>query len=225
MKRLSSEFWYNLIKDQFVDNVYNLSDLNWEDSTLDTGIGDVDGSDPSMKGYNKGWQMEPYKQRYYANKKYLNRRETMNIKKLSAKEVMDISCSPENYANEILTLWAETDGPLQNFFEAFTMNKIDNKTKKEIANILNSKGYKVYPVLTDERHIHANHFVDLQYSDETLTALEDRLNGQADPINTPYMTSGPNMDFGFDSMTQMNSDIGVMPSSYEVRVSRLKKNL
>lgn len=203
-------------------DVYNLSDLNWKDDTLETGIGDIDGSDPSMKGYNKGWQMEPYKQRYYAN--IIDKRSVkMNrIKKTSAKEVIDISYGAENYANEILSLWQEVDGPLQNFFEAFTMNKIDNKMKKEIAKILGEQGFKVYPVLVDERAIHANANNDFQISDESLSAMENMLSGHADPINTGF-SNGSNRDFGFDSMTQMNSDIGVAPFNYETRVSRLKK--
>lgn len=205
------------------DRLYNLSDMNWLDETLETGIGDIDGSDPSMKGYNKGWQMEPYKQRYYANKRGEN---VSRIRRTSAKEVIDISYSSENYANEILSLWKEVDGPLQNFFEAFTMNKVDNKTKKEIAQILRDRGFKVYPVLTDERTVHAYSLFettkDYQLSDESLTAIENRFNGQADSLNTNY-TNGVTMDFGFDNVTQMNSDIGVTPSCYEVRVSRLKK--
>lgn len=59
---------YNFKGINQTNDVYNLSDLNWKDDTLETGIGDTDGSDPSMKGYNKGWQMDPYEQRYYANK-------------------------------------------------------------------------------------------------------------------------------------------------------------
>lgn len=218
-------FINKFIYDKFNDKKYNLSDLNWKDDTLQNGIGDIDGSDPSMKGYNKGWQMEPYKQRYYANIKN-KRSETMTRVKKSAKEVIDISCSAENYANEILTLWAEVDGPLQDFFEAFTMNKISNSMKKDIANILHSKGYKVYPVLTDERNIFANSLFetidDYQLSNESLSAIEKNFNGQNDFINQNF-SNGCNMSFGFDNVTQLNSDIGVAPNMYETRISRLKK--
>ena len=41
--------------------IYNLSDINWEDETLENGIGDIDGSDPTMKGYNKEYEVDPYK--------------------------------------------------------------------------------------------------------------------------------------------------------------------
>lgn len=154
----------------------------------------------------------------------------MNRLKLAAKEVIDISSNPENYANEILSLWAEADGPLQNFYEAFTMNKINNKTKQEIARILNEQGYKVYPVLTDERPIYAGsndfrEFRDIQISDESLTAMENILSGQADPFyKQRSQNGGPTFELGFDDTTQLNSDIGVPPNNYETRISRLKKN-
>lgn len=219
-------FFNTFIYDKFNVEDYRLSDLNWKDDTLETGIGDIDGSDPSIKGYNKGWQIEPYKQRYYAN--IIDKRsETMKRKKMSAKEVIDISFSAENYAKEILSLWTETDGPLQNFFEAFTMNKVNNKMKKEIAQILNSQGYKVYPVLVDERQIHAyslfENTKDYQLSDESLTSMENTFNGQGKSLNTHFTNDSFTRSFGFDSMTQLNSDTGVMPTMYEVRVSRLKK--
>lgn len=270
------------------DKVYNLADENWKDDTLETGIGDTDGSDPSMKGYNKGYQMDPYQQRFYAKKKE------------AAKEMIDISHSAENYANEILALWAETDGPLQNFYEGFTMNKVTNKMKKQIAEELSEQGHKVYPVLVDERSRYASiskklkklasddteklieyftqifpesvvmelvkndvvdsknegytmevpeldgileyylqsdphdyaakllnvalasgkatdiqPFQDFQLSDATLTALENVLSGQADPMyNGPWT----------NEEAQDRSDIGVPPNTYETRISkRLKK--
>lgn len=222
------ENFYNIfIYDKSNMEDYRISDLNWKDDTLENNIGDIDGSDPSMKGYNKGWQMEPYKQRYYANKILDKRSVNMKITKLSAKETIDISHSSENYANEILSLWAETDGPLQNFYEAFTMNKISNKMKKEIAEILNSKGYKVYPVLVDERQVHAYSLFetvdDYQISNESLTSMENRFNGQGDSLNTNFSNDSSTRSFGFDNVTQMNSDISVAPSMHETRISRLKK--
>lgn len=214
-------------KNDFSENIYNLSDLNWKDDTLENNIGDIDGSDPSMSGYNKGWQIDPYEQRYYAHIK--RRGENVKRLKLSMKQIFDISATAENYANEILTLWTIVDGPLQNFFEAFTMNKIDNKTKKQIAESLNEKGYKVYPVLVDERVRHAStdfkEFTDFQLSDESLTAIENRLSGQADPFyKSKSQNGGPTIEIGFDETTQLNSDYGVPPTMYEIRLSRLKKN-
>lgn len=219
-------FLNNVLYNHTDDKVYNLSDLNWRDDTLETGIGDIDGSDPTMNGYNKGWQMEPYKERFYAK-----RSDKMRLlKKQSAKEVIDISYSAENYANEILSLWQQVDGPLQNFFEAFTMNKVDNKLKKEIAQILNSRGYKVYPVLVDERKVHAyslfENINDYQISNESLTSMEDYLSGHSNSLNSGFNNNTSTTEFGFNDMTQLNSDIGgVAPNTYEVRISRLKKKL
>lgn len=269
------------------DGVYNLADENFKDDTVETGIGDVDGSDPSMAGYNKGWQMDPYEQRYYADKR--------TNKKEAAKETMEIVHTAEGYAKEILALWSQVDGPLQNFFESFTMNKMDNNMVKEIAAILNKSGYEIYPVLTDRRSRYASiskkmkklaadgdkqkifdyfvqifpesvvtelvndinsvneegysmdepelngiiefyvkenpedqalnllntamsneiEFVDFQLSDATLTALENILSGQADPLY-----NGP----GYNEEATDRDDIGVPPNQYETRISkRLKK--
>lgn len=187
--------------------IYNLSDINWEDETLENGIGDIDGSDPTMKGYNKEYEVDPYKQRYYANK-------------TAAKEIIDVSNSAENYANEILSLWQEADGPLQNFFEAFTMNKLENNLIKEIAQILRQKGYNVYPILTDRRIRYAKNtdikpYVDLQLSDESLSAMEKITNEQDNPI---YNGSRD------EEYTDRN-ELGFPCNTYEVSLnSRLKKN-
>ena len=189
------------------NQVYNLSDMNWEDETLETGIGDVDGSDPTMKGYNREYEVDPYKQRYYANK-------------TAAKEIIYISNTAENYANEILSLWREADGPLQNFFESFTMNKLDNDLIKDIAGILREQGYKVYPILTDKRVRFAQNtdikpFVDLQLSDESLSAIEKMTNEQNDPIYIKPERNEEYMD---------RDEVGFPYNSYEVSLSsRLKK--
>lgn len=70
--------------------------------------------------------------------------------KYAAKEVIDISYTPENIAKEILTLWSQVDGPLQDFFDGFTVNKMTNEMKKEVAENLKEMGYDVTPVLVDE---------------------------------------------------------------------------
>ena len=70
--------------------------------------------------------------------------------KYAAKEVIDISYTPENIAKEILTLWSQADGPLQDFFDAFTANKMTNEMKKQVADNLKEMGYDVTPVLVDE---------------------------------------------------------------------------
>jgi hypothetical protein len=58
-------------------------------------------------------------------------------------------------------------------------------------------------------------FVDFQLSDATLTALEDILSGQADPLY-----NGP----GYNEEATDRDEIGVPPNQYETRLSkRLKK--
>lgn len=69
--------------------------------------------------------------------------------KVAAKEVQDISYTPENLAKEIITLWSQADGPLQDFFNAFTMNKMTNEIKTQVADIINGWGYDVTPSLDD----------------------------------------------------------------------------
>lgn len=75
--------------------------------------------------------------------------------KTAAKEVMDISYTPDNLAKEIITIWSQVDGPLQDFFNAFTMNKMTNEMKQQIAEILKGWGYEVIPVLEDRTPRHA----------------------------------------------------------------------
>lgn len=177
---------------------YGRADLNWQD---DGGVKNDHGlidpsvpslSDPSINDYNKGYEMEPYTMRYYAEKNvlhemqkdetlasiakkyfghenYANKIAEMNSElanqqmreglmfivgrrpeKIAAKEVQEITYTPENLAKEIITLWSQADGPLQNFFDGFTMNKTTNEMKKKIAEILKEWGYTVIPTLTDE---------------------------------------------------------------------------
>jgi hypothetical protein len=53
------------------DSNYHLTDLNWKDDGLVDG--DCYYGDPSINDYNKGWQMEPYEQRFYANKRLIKK--------------------------------------------------------------------------------------------------------------------------------------------------------
>jgi LysM domain. len=178
---------------------YGLSDLNWEDSG-GTFTEPKKIEDPSINDYIKGYQMEPYEFKQYANKlhkvekgdtiysiakkyyndeKYAQKIVEMNDSlivdmkpgymliigqeertKTAGKEIRDISYTPENIAIEILTLWKQVDGPLQNFFDAFTMNKTTNEMKIQIANCLASMGYNVVPVLVDETPKYASAYVN-----------------------------------------------------------------
>jgi hypothetical protein len=180
------------------NNEYGTSDLNWQD---DGGVkndhGLIDPSipsltDPSINDYNKGYEMEPYTMRYFADRNVLHQTtkgETLasiakkyfghenqaskiaelnsdlakqpikeglmlivgrRPERVATKEVQDITYTPENLAKEILTLWSQVDGPIQNFYDGFTMNKTTNEMKKQIAEILKGWGYEVTPTLTDE---------------------------------------------------------------------------
>jgi len=131
------------------DEEYNLSDPTWVDDTLDTGIGDIDGSDPSMKGYNKGWNMDPYQQRYYAKR-------FCRLQKNANREVYKIDYNADNLAQQILTYWNETNGTLQDCFNGFTMNRMSNELKQQIADIINEQGYKIYPKLDDRKNRYAS---------------------------------------------------------------------
>lgn len=76
--------------------------------------------------------------------------------KTAAKEVTDITYTPEGLAKRIITLWSQADGPLQDFFNAFTMNKSTNEMKQQISEILRGWGYEVTPVLEDRTVRHAS---------------------------------------------------------------------
>lgn len=182
---------------------YGLSDLNWEDSG-GTFNEPKKIEDPSMNDFLKGYQMEPYEFKQYANKNVLHKveaGETVNtiakkyfghesyykqiismneslvgtkwqeglmlivgrepIMKTAAEEVRIIEYTPEGLAKEILTLWKQVDGPLQNFFDGFTANKTTNDMKKKICEVLKGWGYEVTPTLVDETPRHANAFKGL----------------------------------------------------------------
>lgn len=108
--------------------------LNWKDD------GDIL-MDSSMNDYLKGYNIDPYEFKQWASKKGI---------KTAALEVDVMQFSNEYLADKIITLWNGADGDLQHFFEGFTL-RYDNKLKKKLAEILGELGYKVYPVLTDDR--------------------------------------------------------------------------
>lgn len=171
---------------------YGLSDLNWEDSG-GTFTEPKKVEDPSVNDFLKGYQMEAYEFKQYANKNVLHRVQagetvksiaekyfgnesyykeivSMNksltnrtwteglmlvvgrepITKTAAEEVRVLEYTPEGVAKQMLTLWNQADGPLQNFFDGFTANKTTNEMKKQVAEILKGWGYDVTPTLVDE---------------------------------------------------------------------------
>jgi hypothetical protein len=150
-------------KDTIISNEYNYEkDLNWKDDGDELG-------DASMNDYIKGYQIDPYAFKQWASNH-------KSFKKLAMNDQMYLmlQLSPEFLANEILTLWNGTDGQLQQFYEAFTL-RYNNKLKKGVADILEGKGYKVYPVLTDDQPKYAKHkklFKSIKASKNTRIAIE-----------------------------------------------------
>jgi hypothetical protein len=129
----------DLDKEPEKDKEYNYEeDLNWRDDGDEIG-------DASMKDYLEGYQIEPYAFQQWAKKK--------NIK-TAANEMINMHFYPEFLADYILTLWNGTDSPLQNFFEGFTL-RYNNRLKIDVAKELEKLGYKVHPVLTDDRAYYA----------------------------------------------------------------------
>ena len=122
-------------------------DLNWRDDGNDSPDGQGI-EDPSIKDFNKGYEMNPYDLRYWA-------KADKQMFKLAWKEVDPLSFSPQYLADKILKLWNQIDGPLQNVFEAFTL-RYDNKLKQKIAEIINDQGYEVHPILLIDAPIYAS---------------------------------------------------------------------
>jgi len=127
-------------------------DLNWKDDGDEL-------TDPSMNDYIKGYNIDPYEFKQWASNK-------KGVIKESAKETDNMQMLPWYLADKILTLWNGSDGPIQNFFEAFTL-RYSNRMKTELAKFLDLAGYKVYPVLLQEKPIYAS----LKYA----TKIEDQL--------------------------------------------------
>lgn len=152
-KRLSSIESEVRIKDE-----YDYEDhLNWRD----------DGSvfiHPSVTDYLKGFNMDPYQFTQWAVK---NNKNT----KTSAKETIVMDFGAEYLANNILTRWNGSDGPLQDYFNAYT-HRYNNDLKIAISDILNAKGYDVLPILYDETNRHASVLKNVISSKNVLAKLK-----------------------------------------------------
>lgn len=111
-----------------------------------------DSGDPrmiaSMNDFLKGYNINPYEFQQWASNKHKKKYASM-VKKGSG-EVFVMQFSPEFLADRILTLWNKSSGPLQNFFEAFTL-RYNNGLKQQIAAILSKQGYQVFPILVDDK--------------------------------------------------------------------------
>lgn len=220
----------NCLKNKITDSyntLYNTSETSAEDYTLYTNEGDIEGSDPSKASYEEGYKLQPYEMRYLANKGRKNKMK--RLRKKAAVEITEIKFSPQDYAEEILSIWKEVDGPLQDYFDAFTSNaKVDNKTKKEICKILREKGFDVVPTLLDERPKYAavgNELNDIQLSDISLNNMEDSLNGNRDSLTRANINGLISTEKGYDEISQLNDDFGVMPCNYEVDSIKMSSRL
>ena len=121
---------------------YRSDQLNWRD----------DGNaleDPSMNDFLLGYNINPYEFQQWAKLKHKKQFKTA-MKKVASGEVFVMQFSPEFLADRILTLWNGVDGPLQNFFEAFTL-RYNNTLKKQVAVCLAKQGYQVFPQLVDDK--------------------------------------------------------------------------
>jgi len=125
------------------NGLVNHDNLNWRDD------GDIL-NDPSMNDYLKGYNIDPYEFKQWAQKKL------KSMDKTAAIETDVMRFTPAYLADKILTLWNGSDSPLQNFFEAFTL-RYPNKLTKDVASELAAQGYKVYPVLVDDRPRYAEY--------------------------------------------------------------------
>ena len=110
---------------------YRTDHLNWRDDGDEL-------TDPAMNDFLKGYNIDPYEFKQWASIKY-NKQFKTAMKKTAASEVFIMKFSPEFLADRILTLWNGVDGPLQNFFEAFTI-RYNNNLKRQIANQLAKQG-------------------------------------------------------------------------------------
>jgi hypothetical protein len=126
-------------------DLYKEDNLSPDDTSFDPMKQSTE--NPSTNDFNKGYALDPYAMRYWANL-------DNGMKKIAWKEVDPLGFSPEYLADKILKLWNQIDGTLQNTFEAFTL-RYDNKLKQEIAKIINSRGYEVYPILLIDAPIYA----------------------------------------------------------------------
>ena len=123
-----------------------------------------DGGDPrmisSMNDFLKGYNINPYEFQQWASLKHKTKYASM-VKKGSG-EVFVMQFSPEFLADRILTLWNGADGPLQNFFEGFTL-RYNNGLKQQVAAALARQGYQVFPILTDDKPRYAKRLEKLMH--------------------------------------------------------------
>lgn len=131
---------------------YRTDHLNWRDDGDEL-------TDPAMNDFLKGYNINPYEFQQWAKLKHKKQFKTA-MKKQASGEVFVMQFSPEFLADRILTLWNGADGPLQNFFEAFTL-RYNNVLKKQVALCLAKQGYQVFPCFTDDKPRYASRLLKL----------------------------------------------------------------
>lgn len=120
------------------NNYTDKNNLNWRDDDM---------SYKDTNNYFDGYKNDPYM-------KFKGYRLAQRIKKAYT-ETRELDNTPEGLAKEIIYLWKQVDGPLQNLFEGFTL-RFTNKEKEDIAKILKDMGYEVKPVILDETKRYAS---------------------------------------------------------------------
>ena len=126
---------------------YRTDQLNWRDDGDEL-------TDPATNDFLKGYNINPYEFQQWAKIKH-NKLFKKAMKKQASGEVFVMQFSPEFLADRILTLWNGVDGPLQNFFEAFTL-RYNNNLKKQVAQCLARQGYQVFPCYVDDKPRYAS---------------------------------------------------------------------
>lgn len=107
---------------------------------------------------------------------------------------------------------ADMEGILEYYKQIFPEDFAVTLTTNFIQKPKNTKKYDVSPEYKDQ-----------QLSDESLNAIENYMNGNAAPYGANYNQGGyPGGYFGYDTTTQMRSDIGVPPTNYEIGASKKK---
>ena len=93
-------------------------DLNWRDDGDEL-------DDPSKREYMRGYEEEPYLERFNASADHRLRREGI-------REIIDVGFTPTELAKMILTRWHVVGGTLQDFFDGVSL-RFSNNLKRAVA--------------------------------------------------------------------------------------------
>jgi hypothetical protein len=199
-KKLS--FKSNHTPSLYNNSSYDIADPLWEDSAASKHSSPV--ADPSMNDFLKGYNMQTKSgEGMYEFKQFANT-------KKAAKETVDISYTPEALVKRILTLW-RNNGPLQSFFDGFVSNqKVSNKLKKQLADMLGEMGYEVHPTFHDEKPRYAN----------TVNSFFEKTSRYADDNVEKFLSA---MQFVFPEskvIEKVAKEVGEVNKSKKVKVDK-----